>query len=106
MISCVRTKRWGWQSGVVNACAIADESLASFPCGESPSFWEMASLSDVGAAARKSWIVAVPGPAAPPQTAGAAPAKGEKKRKNLHFVSPRKRPAAPHPGAAAGLRAR
>src|SRR2546422_653110 len=102
MISCVRTKRWGWQSGVVNACAIADESLASFPCGESPSFWEMASLSDVGAAARKSWIVAVPGPAALPQTGRGAAGSGEKKRKNLIFVSSRKRPAGRHPGGEAG----
>src|SRR2546425_11614540 len=102
MISCVRTKRWGWQSGVVNACAIADESLASFPCGESPSFWEMASLSDVGAAARKSWIVAVPGPAALPQAARGAAGRGGKIRKTLIFVAARKKPAGRPPGGEAG----
>src|SRR3989454_7799554 len=102
MTSCVRTKRCGWHSGVANACAVADESLTALPCGESPSFWEMASLSDVGAAARKSWAVALPGPAALPQAARAAAASGEKIRKTFILVASRKRPAARHPGGEAG----
>src|SRR5207302_5395654 len=87
MISCVRTKRCGWHSEVAaaTACPLAVESLASAPWGESPSFWEMASFSDVGAAARNSCVV----PALPPQAARApAAAREEKSRKTFIYLPP------------------
>src|SRR5256886_13322734 len=80
-------KRGGghWEVAGATACALADESLASAPWGESPSFWEMASFSDVGAAARNSCVV----PALPPQAARApAAAREEKSRKTFIWLPP------------------
>src|SRR5437763_7091886 len=100
MISCVRTNRCGWHSGLAACCALEDGSSAAVPPTGSPSYSEMAILSEVGAAARKSSVVPVL-----PQAASAAAARREEKTGVTFIrVASRQRPAARQPGVEAGER--